>query len=153
MIKKYENSYVTPEEAETYFATRLENSAWNAATDDIKERALITASRKLENLNFLGVKAVCSQPMAFPRLFGSWEGIPEAVEQAVFEEAIALLEQGDSVHTKNRELGIQSVSLGSASVAYKDVKQEGLLSPEAYILVSKWLRKGFDIKNPEIYGG
>ena len=148
MIELFKNSYVTLETADYYFDERLDSDVWTATEEAQKECALICASRKLDNLNYLGDKKNAGQPMAFPRVFGQNEGIPADIEQAVCEEALALLENGDSVHTKNRAMGIQSVTLGSASVSYSEMKQEGLLSSEAYRLVSKWLRKGFDITNP-----
>lgn len=149
MIELYKNSYVTLETADYYFDERLNSDVWTAADDDAKERALITASRKLDNLNYLGAKQAPDQPMAFPRVFKKGACVPVDIEQAVCEEALALLEGGDSVHARNRALGIQSVNLGSASVTYSEMKQEGLLSSEAYRLASKWVCKGFDISNPE----
>lgn len=149
MIELYKNSYVTLETADYYFDERLNSDVWTAADDDSKERALITASRKLDNLNYLGAKQAPDQPMAFPRVFKKGACVPADIEQAVCEEALALLDGGDSVHARNRALGIQSVNLGSASVTYSEMKQEGLLSSEAYRLASKWVCKGFDISNPE----
>lgn len=149
MIELFKNSYVTTDTADYYFDERLNSEIWEKTADKDKERALITASKKLDNLNYIGEKESQKQPMAFPRIFASFNGIPADIEEAVCEEAIALLEYGNTVHSKNRELGIQSVSLGTGSVSYSEMKQAGLLSSDAYRLVSKWICKGFDIKNPE----
>ena len=151
MIEVFKNSYVSQETADYYFDERLNSDVWENALQADKEKALITASRKLDNLNYIGTKKSASQPMAFPRVFSSSavSEIPVDIEDAVCEEALALLEFGSSVHAANQELGIQSISLGSGSVSYKDTKQAGLLSAESYRLASKWLCKGFDIANPE----
>ena len=151
MIEVFKNSYVSLETADYYFDERLNSGRWEAAEQTDKEKALITASRKLDNLNFIGVKKSAEQPMAFPRNFsaGFPAEIPADIQEAVCEEALALLEYGASVHAQNQELGIQSVSLGAGSVAYRDTKQGGLLSADAYRLASKWVCKGFDIANPE----
>lgn len=151
MIEVFKNSYVSLETADYYFDERLNSSVWDNATQEEKEKALVTASKKLDNLNFIGSKKSQTQPMAFPRLFVSDKvtQMPADIEEAVCEEALALLEFGNSVHTQNKNFGIQSISLGTGSVSYRETKQEGLLSAEAYRLVSKWLCKGFDIAKPE----
>ena len=60
------NSYVTVEEADSYFLERLHSGAW--VTSTVKEAALITASRLLDwELVFSGSKALDAQAMQFPR--------------------------------------------------------------------------------------
>ena len=151
VLKLYENTYITLDEAQQYFDERFNSEVWIEAADEDKQKALITASKRIDRLNFIGEKAVRGQEMEFPRTFCAVDAaaVPTDVKEAVCEEAIELLAHSGSVHLINQELGIQSVSLGGGSVSYKDIKLGGLLSKEAYKLVSKWLQKGFDIKNPE----
>ena len=53
---KDSNSYVSLEEANSYFLTRLNSNEWDSASDDIKEKALIMATSTLDSLNFSGRK-------------------------------------------------------------------------------------------------
>ena len=59
---KDSNSYVSLEEALSYFSTRLNTSEWDSATQDIQERALIMASSILDSMNFSGRKWKSGSP-------------------------------------------------------------------------------------------
>ena len=48
------NSYVTLTEANSYFETVPDSSTWTNKTDDQKNRALIAATREIDNLVFYG---------------------------------------------------------------------------------------------------
>lgn len=62
------NSYVTLAEAELYFETLPAVAAWVAATNDAKNRLLITAARVLDScVQFNGYKADNAQAMQWPR--------------------------------------------------------------------------------------
>lgn len=63
------NSYVTLAEANTYFDTHPQASGWTGlASDDIRNRYLITAARVLDAcFQFNGFKAVANQAMQWPR--------------------------------------------------------------------------------------
>lgn len=63
------NSYVTSDEADAYFETRLFSSAWTAASDDSKEAALIWSCRLLDAaFKWRGVTASNTQALAWPRI-------------------------------------------------------------------------------------
>lgn len=65
------NSYVTLAEAQAYFDTHPQATAWDALTDDAKTRLLITAARAIDcSIQFNGFKTTASQPMQWPR-FGA----------------------------------------------------------------------------------
>lgn len=111
------NSYVTVEEANTYFADRLHASAWTAFAG--KEAALITASRLLDwELRFQGFKADSAQAMQFPRTDVTLSDgselsttiIPQEIKFAVFELALKSL---TSDRTAESDLaGIEQVKAG-----------------------------------------
>lgn len=62
------NSYVTLAEAELYFETHPQATAWAASSTDSKNRLLITAARVLDNcIKFNGYKVSASQAMQWPR--------------------------------------------------------------------------------------
>ncbi len=105
------NSYVTLAEAETYFGDRLgasDNGNWNkdsagtSRTDATKSAALVTATRRIDEEQFLGVKVSTTQALKWPRYDvndedgipfydSSSPAIPERVKQATYLCALELL--------------------------------------------------------------
>jgi hypothetical protein len=93
-------SYVTLAGAQTYFDTRLNTQAWDLATPTDQTKALITASRSIDNLAFLGTKVVWSQANEFPRYITYWDrqlpanlvNIPNNIKIACCEIALTLLD-------------------------------------------------------------
>ncbi len=97
-----ENCYVTLDDATAYFDTRVNSSNWFDLSVKDQERALITATRIINSLNFVGSVVSQDQPLAFPRTgeyFDASKGmiieftdiVPERVLNAVYELAIHLV--------------------------------------------------------------
>jgi hypothetical protein len=102
------NSYVTLAQAESYFDDRI-NSAVNgnwettsagvARTDAEKSAALVTATRRIDEEQFVGYKVSTTQALKFPRTNVTDEdgnyflttAIPEPVKQATYLTALELL--------------------------------------------------------------
>ena len=61
------NSYVTLEQADAYFDTRLDAGAWVNADSDDQESALVTATQILDNYHYIGVAVSSAQSLAWPR--------------------------------------------------------------------------------------
>jgi hypothetical protein len=131
------NTYVAVEEAQEYFANRLHSNAWIDASDSDKYRALVTATKTIDRQSLKGRKTDPSQPLAFPR-YPDTE-IPTTVKEACCEEALALLERGNSQRRKLQQEGVQSFSLGNMSEAFTAGAGKGLLSQEAKELLRPWL--------------
>lgn len=66
-LSKGINSYVTVEEADSYFQDRLDVAAWTSADVTTKGQALVTATSILDGLAWTGVAISDNQPLAFPR--------------------------------------------------------------------------------------
>lgn len=66
-LQKGVNSYVTVDEADAYFADRLDVAAWAEASETQKPQALVTATKMLDDLDWTGYVVSESQPLAFPR--------------------------------------------------------------------------------------
>lgn len=90
------NSYVTAEEADTYFADRVHSSTWD--TFEQKDEVLITSSQMLDwYFNWKGTKATSSQYMKWPRLTATRRDgslvdettIPPEIKVAVYELALS----------------------------------------------------------------
>ena len=141
-ISLYENTFVTLNEANTYFGARPNSALWTSLSDTDKENALSYATLKINSLEFVGDKVSNSQPLEFPRNLSTQ--LPNDIKYAVCEEAYAIIE--NSVHHKNHELGIESFSLGDSSFNYsKNPSASKIFSQQAYNFLSKWLVKNFNM--------
>ena len=132
-----ENSYIDIEEANEYFAGRLHAESWDGADSSTKEKALKQATKIIDRQRLNGRKTNPSQPLVFPRYPD--KEIPEAVKEACCEEALALLERGNSQRRKLQQEGVQSFTLGNMSETYAPGAGKGLLSQEAKELLRPWL--------------
>lgn len=130
-------AYVTVEEAAAYFASRLHSEAWTSAVDADRQKALTMATRAIDRTPVKGVKASYDQANQFPR-YPDTE-IPQAVKDACCEEALALLERGDSQRRKLQVEGVVSMNIGGLSETYAVGSGRGLLSQEAKELLRPWL--------------
>ena len=122
------NSYLSVAAADDLADDYLGPLNWTAATTDNKGRALITATRYLDQLEWLGSRATTTQSLAWPRSgaeCGEWsfedDEIPAPIRQAAFDLAEALLGAPALLRGQgagNAELipGIPNASLRSARV-------------------------------------
>ena len=95
-----DNSYLTVAEGDTFASQALGDIAWNNAADATdKEKALVSATRWIDTLDFVGSKCDPKQPLKWPRsgaVCGDYayecaDGAPPQVEQATFAVANVLL--------------------------------------------------------------
>lgn len=92
------NSYLTIAAADTLAESVIGTLAWATATTDNKTRALITATRGLDTLAYIGSRTTTTQALAWPRTDASCgdktiasDTIPHEIKQATFDLADALL--------------------------------------------------------------
>lgn len=85
--------YGTVEDADNYFSSTLEGQRWMASTRDRKSKALVSATKRIDRLNFIGIKHDNAQPLQFPR--GTDTLVPVEIQQACYELAQALLKGVD----------------------------------------------------------
>ena len=130
-------SYCTIEYADEYFKNRLHAESWGQADESTKEKALKQATRAIDRQLLGGRKTSPEQELAFPR-YPDTE-VPEAVKEACCEEALAILESGNSQRRKLQQEGVQSFSLGNMSETFAAGAGKGLLSQEAKELLRPWL--------------
>lgn len=138
------DAYGSIEEADDYFATRLNVQTWTDETDDNKRRALIEACRLLDTLNYQGDKTDANQKLEFPR--GGDTEIPAFVKEASFEIAINLLDGRDI------EYEAETLNAASAGGEVARVKQDtsfihesivhGIPSVRAWNLLKPFFRDG-----------
>lgn len=118
------NSYVTVNEAEDYFDTRIDAGAWHSADADDKESALVTATLILDENQFIGAAVSSTQSLAWPRenaeyfdtKLNLWVEIqstevPSRIKLAVYEMAFHLLANQDLLN--NTAQTFERIKVGS----------------------------------------
>jgi len=106
------DSYCTEAECDTYMAGRLNSDSWDDATELNRVKALATATRYIDRLNFLGEKADDEQTLQFPR-YADTE-VPQDIKDACSEIALSLLDGVDP------ELEFENLSM--VSQGYSNVR-------------------------------
>ncbi len=154
--------------ADIYFATRLHSDTWDNSSDVDQTKALYTATRSIDRLNYKGNKhsvylvlaaaddeddvtqaqrraAEITQPLEFPR--DSETVVPEDIETACFEIAFALLDGVDpDIELEN--LGVTSQGYSGVRTAYNRDQQpiehllHGISSAMAWRILKPFLRDG-----------
>jgi len=145
------NTYISLEDANTYFTTKLNSNIWDSSNDTDKSKALIQATNNIDMLLFQGVKRIPTQALQFPRYFSYYKlntdmfitelDIPVEVEKACCEEAIALLTNIVSPNQRYelQRQGVKSVSFGDASESYTAGLNNTLISTTAKQLLSPYI--------------
>ena len=130
--------YGSTTEADTYFANRLHETAWTAATGGNRSKAMIAARAIIDSLNYKGIKhsvytlcgssdtsglaqddiraAEASQKLEFPR--GDDTTVPEAIRIAEYEIAYALLD-GKDPELELENLAISAMGYGAVKTNYE----------------------------------
>ncbi len=137
------NSYISVATGDDLANLYLGTLNWTSASTDNKGRALIMATRYLDELHYIGEKASTTQALAWPRsdaACGDWSfttsEIPQPIKQATFDLAEALL--GDSTlltvaGAGSTELipGIPNANLKRARVDVIDVEFNSVQQAES----------------------
>jgi hypothetical protein len=145
------NSYISLEDAELYFADRVNVAAWTESTDAVKEQALITAAKQLNLTRWIGSIADKTQTLAFPRIGSYFEPlyneivkldgteVPSRIVTANMEQAYHLLNNDDVLDTagspsriKVDVIEIEGLQSGAASVSQTSSTVDGLIEPLLY---------------------
>ena len=138
------DSYCDIEFANEYFGGKLYSEKWDEANETTRKKALKEACRRIDRLPFAGRKESTGQPLQFPRVP---LGIPETVKAAQCEEALALLEHGNSARAKAQEQGVVSLRIGDLSEEYARKARPGKLhSSEGYELLKPYLLGAVSIR-------
>ena len=125
------NSYVTLAEANAYFETVPSSSTWDDKTDDQKNRAIISATRWIDSLNFYGDRCSNNQALSWPRnnyhvdrVELTCSAIPTDIKYATYELARALANDTDAVTGNTGTEGLyEEVELGELKVKYNTDSQ------------------------------
>ena len=145
---------ISVDSADEYFLNILSSELWFEQDAEKKQAAILMAENKIKKLPFIGTKVADNQIDMFPRLYnGKLINLPDDVVMAIFEEALFLLKQENGLSSELPD-GVQSLSLGGASISFKESKSHFKLCDNASLYLDGWLRKGFNIsteKFKEVY--
>lgn len=121
------NSYVSVADADAYIAIRLYSDEWNAADTATKQAALATATATIDELyQWKGEKATSTQELHWPATGAvdcngddiNSTTIPNAVKNAVCEQALYLL-KFDALQTPTSIMqGLSAATVGSLSATF-----------------------------------
>lgn len=125
------NSYVTLAEADAYFETVPNSTTWDDKTDDQKNRAIISATRWIDSLNFYGDRCDAGQALKWPRnnyevdlIPLACDLIPQDIKYATYELARSLANDTDAVTGNTGTTGLyDEVALGDLKVKYSTKSQ------------------------------
>lgn len=127
------NSYVTQSAASSYFGDRLDASTWTGATTGDKDSSLIMATLRLDTENYVGVPVFFTQRLKWPRSW-VWDAdgrsissasIPQVIQQATFEYALALMKDPTLLGDSGLE-GFINVKLGPLDVTPRNIQAAAL---------------------------
>jgi hypothetical protein len=130
------NSFVTLAEADTYIEGRLNASAWDDASDDSCNRALVEATREISSLTgWYGSRVTDTQALSWPRDFcpipdgaNGWYYentlIPQAVKDATMELAFQFLNAGTTdIASLDSNIGIIEKTVDVLTTRYAEPYQ------------------------------
>jgi hypothetical protein len=116
------NSYVSRADAVTYFGDRLDITEWTDASNDNKDAALVMATLRLDQEEWVGTRSSITQNIAWPRIGVYVDGIyqdsaaiPRQIEEATYELALAILKDTTFLADTGLE-GFEKVKLGELDV-------------------------------------
>jgi hypothetical protein len=143
------NVYISVTDADTYFLGKLHADAWDDATDTEKSKALVEATRRLDNLNFSGEKNDEDQDLQFPRYDDTT--IPDQVKNCCAEIAFSLLD-GIDPEIEFENLSLKAIGVANARATYdREITPDhilvGIPSAAAWALIRPFLR---DVKEVTI---
>lgn len=150
------NSLVTRAEADAYFDLGLGGCAWEDLDEDIKERALVSATRDFQAIPWNGCAVSSTQALAWPRrLPGASDGLtlPANVKAALCEHALDLVQReaskatGGADRAQLRAEGVTSYRIGDRSETLAQLgagalaEADAALSGKVQRLLTGWIRR------------
>lgn len=117
------NSFVTVADCTTYLDGRLNTSAWTAASADDKARAVISATRLLNGLRYLGSTVSETQALQWPRAYVPNPDAPfDADPTRPFDEVVYYVETEipQRIVDATCELALEFLNAGTTDFAALD---------------------------------
>jgi len=147
-------AYITYQDADTYFESRLHSESWDEATSAEKTVALAEATQRIGRLRFSGEKVDEGQELDFPRYYGDeadgTEMVPDDIKIACSEIAFALLDGVDPDYELESRATVSqaysSVRISKSPLVPQDHLAAGIPSLTAWRHLMPYLASGRAIK-------
>ncbi len=124
------NSFITLAEATSYLEARLNTDAWDAATTDTQNRALVEATREISNKEFIGTRATDTQALSWPRWYAT---NPDSPAGWYYDSNVV----PDRVKNATAELAFQFLKAGTTDLAAFD-QNAGVIEKTVDVLTTRW---------------
>lgn len=141
------NSYCTKAEADTYHSGHIASSTWDDAETDTKNRALVTATRLLdEHIEWTGEVAATDQKLLWPRDGMYYENgaaidtdvLPAKLKEATAELARQMIAADRTADDDVSVKGITRISAGAVDLSFSGYKTPNVIPDAVYVMVRTW---------------
>jgi hypothetical protein len=134
------NVYLSLSDAETYMSRRYDPTGlWDAATDAVKNKLLLHATRIIDRQPWRGAKTDTDQSLEFPRDgYATTDDEHTPVKDACTEQALWLLIHRPDTREHMQAQGVRSATVGGVTESYGPGMPDELC-PEARRLLRRWL--------------
>lgn len=120
------DTYISVADATTYLSMSINGAAWTAASTQLKEQALVTATRMLDRQRWVGTKTDSAQALDWPRTgVYNEEGdlldpdvVPQFILDATCELALALILKPSLMNEYDANTNIKRLKAGSAEIEF-----------------------------------
>lgn len=148
------DSYISLEDANTYFSRKLDVDVWDNSSDTDKIKALIQATVIIDSLNLIGQMYDYNQILQFPRVYKYVprqdikllvNQVPTAVINACCEEALGVLESRNNpladIRADAQAQGVKRIKNGDSEEEYTGQGAgKKLFSDEALTLLKPYIQ-------------
>ena len=149
------NSYVTLIDANGYFTNQLGAEAWTSADEDTRAKALVSATRILEELSYSGRVMDVAQVLGWPRVaqyFDPRTGrlqvttadvVPNRIKFACYEQALHILQNPEVLQDNARveSVGVSTVNITNIRPAPRiPMRVKNFLKPLLVNGTQNWFR-------------
>jgi len=142
------NSYCTLAEANAYHDARSVVASWDNASNDEKSRALVMATRLLdEHVEWKGEASTGTQALGWPRTYtydlnGNeivGDVVPQKLKEAEAEFARQLLEADRSADSKTETEGVKEMKVGEIEFTF-EYPHAKVLPDAVYYMIRHWAK-------------
>ena len=131
------NSYASEAEGDTYFADRLNSSAWTGATSAEKAQALFEARRELDLMRWKGSRVNSTQALAWPRDYVDNPDIPWASVEPADTYYYATDEIPNRIKEAQLDLALEFLRAGTTDLSVRDTNLD-VKRKKVDVLETEW---------------
>lgn len=141
------NTYATLAEANAYHEAHLHGETWRTELTDTKQRALLTATRLLDqHIEWCGSPTTTTQALAWPRqglvdINGaalSSTAIPARMREATAELARQLLAEDRSADNEIDTKGLTSLTVGPIAMSFSGAVAAKVIPDAVWFALAPW---------------